>query len=258
MRRGASGASRSRASDAPVDVRARRRSGPIRGSTRRAHRPQPRWSCRSSRCCRRARTPRRAGRSVSPTSETNPAALGRSACSSSTAASVVGVRCGCFLLPLARQASRSLLASPATADAPPPGAPSDAAIAQYVEAVPSVTWARAGGRAAEGVDDAPTCRARQGRADSRRRCPPVDRHHRGLPVRRAPRGPCRSQLDETGNPGASRYCARRPTTTCRTPDHRAGAACSGGIDGRFRRIPARRPLACRDYCRGHRRYRPRR
>ena len=31
-----------------------------------------------------------------------------------------------------------LLASPATADAPPPGAPSDAAIAQYVEAVPSV------------------------------------------------------------------------------------------------------------------------
>ena len=31
-----------------------------------------------------------------------------------------------------------LPASPATADAPPPGAPSDAAIAQYVEAVPSV------------------------------------------------------------------------------------------------------------------------
>ena len=31
-----------------------------------------------------------------------------------------------------------LLASPATADAPPPGAPTDAAIAQYVEAVPSV------------------------------------------------------------------------------------------------------------------------
>ncbi len=53
-----------------------------------------------------------------------------------------------------------VLASPATADAPPPGAPSDAAIAQYVEAVPSVSGPVPVGERAEGSTLPPAVRAK--------------------------------------------------------------------------------------------------
>ena len=53
-----------------------------------------------------------------------------------------------------------LLASPATAGAPSPGAPSDAAIAQYVEAVPSVSGLVPVGERADATTLPPAVRAR--------------------------------------------------------------------------------------------------
>ena len=53
-----------------------------------------------------------------------------------------------------------VLASPATADAPSPGAPSDAAIAQYVEAVPSVSGPVPVGEPADATTLPPAVRAK--------------------------------------------------------------------------------------------------
>ena len=53
-----------------------------------------------------------------------------------------------------------LLASPATADPPSPGAPSDAAIAQYVEAVPSVGGLVPVGEPADATTLPPVVRAK--------------------------------------------------------------------------------------------------
>ena len=140
MRRGVPRAFPSRAPHATVDVRGecRRRSVPV--STTRAPPPPPRSSCCSSRSRRRGRRTRsRPGAWVLLRREIRLASAGRREARSRLVI-VVGSMSMRSLGTATFAAGLALVvASPATAKGPPPTVPSDAAIAQYVEAVPSAT-----------------------------------------------------------------------------------------------------------------------
>ena len=142
-----------------------------------------------------------------------------------------------------------VVASPATAGGPPPTVPSDAAIAQYVEAVPSATGpVPVGGPAttAHAAALPPAVRGnieRTAGADA-----PVllhiaqDPRYGARPVAR-PR-PLRPAPNKTAQAGAKTVRAANP--------HTRAPRC-GGLDGRFRRASARRPPAHRDHGSEHRR-----
>ena len=146
-----------------------------------------------------------------------------------------------------------VVASPAIAGAPPPTVPSDAAIAQYIEAVPSATGPVPIGEPASPASGAALPTAVRAKVE---RTAGVDAPAL-LDLAQDPRFGARpeSRAPRSSDPSAARQpCSRNPTRPRPRVDRRADAqpARRGGLDGRFRRAPARRPPARRDHGGGHR------